>query len=72
METHFSPLWFDDEAARSYGMMAALSVAYGRKPRKRIVDLLIAATAHANRLPLVTRNPDVFLGLEQHVRVITA
>ncbi len=44
-ETHFSPLWFDDEAARSYGLMATLSVAYGRKPRKRIADLLIAATA---------------------------
>ena len=71
-ETHFSPLWFDDEAARSYGLMAALSVAYGRKPRKRIADLLIAATAHSNRVPLVTRNPDDFLGLEQLVRVVAA
>src|SRR5438874_647234 len=25
-ETHFNPLWFDDDAARSYGLMAALSV----------------------------------------------
>jgi predicted nucleic acid-binding protein len=71
-ETHFNPLWFDDDAARSYGLMAALSVAYGRKPRKRLADLLIAATAHASRVPLVTRNPDDFLGLEAHVRVIAA
>ena len=30
-----------------------------------LADLLIAATVHANSLPLLTRNPDSFVGLEQ-------
>ena len=35
----------------------------GRSRRRRVADLLIAATAHANGLPLYTRNPDDFDGL---------
>ena len=40
-----------------------------RQPRRRLADLLIAATAHANSLPLLTRNPDDFAGLEHLVAV---
>ena len=69
-ETHFTPIGFEESAARSYGLMAALEVALGRKPRKRIADLLIAATAHSHGLPLLTRNPADFTGIEAHVRVI--
>jgi predicted nucleic acid-binding protein len=69
-ETHFTPLWLDEDAARSYGLMAALEVACGRKPRKRIADLLIAATAHSHGLPLLTRNPADFAGIGAHVHII--
>ena len=36
----------------------------GRKPRRRIADLMIASTAIAERLPLFTTNPDDFDGLD--------
>ena len=71
-EAAFDPLPFDVEAARSYGRIYAAVAAVGRKARgPRAVDLLIAATAHASSLPLYTRNPDDFRGLEQILRVVT-
>ena len=46
-------------------------VAAGRKARgARAVDLLVAATAHAARLPLYTRNPDDFKALDHLVEVV--
>lgn len=38
--------------------------ATGRSSRTRLADLLIAATTAANGLPLYTRNPSDFLGLD--------
>lgn len=71
-EATFDPLPFDVEAARAYGRIYATVVAVGRKARgARAVDLLIAATASAAGLPLYTRNPADFDGLERHVRVVT-
>ena len=37
----------------------------------RSLDLLIAATALASGLPLYTRNPDDFLGVENLVEIVT-
>ena len=60
-EAIFSPLPFDAKAARAYGRIYAAVAAQGRKARgRRAVDLLIAATAMAEGLPLYTRNPDDF------------
>ncbi len=71
-EAVFDPLPFDAEAARSYGRIYAAITAVGRKARgPRAVDLLIAATAHASSLPLYTRNPDDFRGLEKLLEVVT-
>jgi predicted nucleic acid-binding protein len=71
-EAAFDPLPFDAEAARSYGRIYAAITAAGRKARgPRVVDLLIAATAHASSLPLYTRNPDDFRGLEDLLEIVT-
>jgi len=71
-EAAFDPLPFDGEAARAYGRIYAAVVAQGRKARgARAVDLLIAATACAAELPLYTRNPDNFRGLEKVIAVIS-
>ncbi|WP_406316422.1 type II toxin-antitoxin system VapC family toxin [Streptosporangium sp. NBC_01639] len=71
-ESAFAPIPFDTDAARSYGIIYALVLDLGRQPRKRLADLLIASVAAANSLPLVTRNPDDFAGLESQIQVIVA
>ena len=70
-EATFDPLPFDADAARAYGRVFAVVAGAGRKPRgARAVDLLIAATALAEQLPLYTRNPDDFEALDDLVDVI--
>jgi predicted nucleic acid-binding protein len=72
VETLLDPLPFDAAAARAYGRVYAATRVHDRKSRgARAVDLLMAATALANDLPLFTRNPDDFdhlhaIGLEVH------
>ena len=70
VEATFNPLPFDVEAARQYGAIAAEVIRAGRKPRRRVADLMIAAIAAANGLPLFTTNPADFYGLESVVTVV--
>lgn len=70
VESHLEPIPFDAAAARSYGLVVAAVVRDGRKPRSRFADLLIAATAHANRLDLYSRNAQDFAGLNDLIRVV--
>jgi hypothetical protein len=70
IEAAFAAIPFDREAARRYGTLVALTIAANRDPRPRRIDLLIAATAAAHGLPLYTRNPDDFRGLDSAVTVI--
>ena len=69
-EATFDPLPFDIEAARAYGRVCAAALGQGRQPRRRFADLLIAATALAEELPLVTRNSKDFDGLEDLIAVV--
>jgi predicted nucleic acid-binding protein len=65
VEAAFDPLPFDADSARAYGRIFAAVTASGRKARgTRAVDLLIAATACAEDLPLFTRNGEDFRSLE--------
>jgi predicted nucleic acid-binding protein len=70
VEATFSPLPFDVEAGRRYGIIAAEMIAMGRQPRARVVDLMIASIAAANKLPLFTTNPADFRGLETVVTAV--
>lgn len=64
LQKHFDALPVDDAVAISYGRLAAAVVDAGRQPRRRAMDLIIAATAHAHGARLYTRNIDDFAGLE--------
>lgn len=64
LHKHFDALPVDDAVAISYGRLVAAVVEAGGQPRRRAMDLLIAATAHAHGARLYTRNIDDFAGLE--------
>ena len=67
IESRFDPLPVDAPVARSYGMLAHVTVTAGRRPRRRALDLLIAATAHAHGIPLYTRDRADLAALERHL-----
>lgn len=69
LQHRFDALPLDEVVAASYGRLAAAVVDAGRQPRRRAMDLLIAATAHAHGAVLWTRNPDDFSGLEEFIEV---
>ncbi len=61
----------DGAVARAYGRVYAIGAASGSKARgRKALDLLIAATAVAEELPLYTRNPADFLQLEGVLEVV--
>jgi predicted nucleic acid-binding protein len=70
-EATFDPLPVDAEVARAYGRVYAALSAAGRRARgRRAMDLLVAATAVAARLPLYTRNPNDFTGLSHLLDIV--
>jgi predicted nucleic acid-binding protein len=66
----FEVLPYGVEEAKLYGVLATLVRAAGRNPRPRRLDLQIAATAAAARVPLLTANPVDFLGADRLVDVV--
>ena len=71
LQRTFDALPLDENVASSYGVIAAAVVAAGRQPRARFMDLLIAATAHANGAKLYTLNARDLVGIESLVDVVT-
>lgn len=69
-ENEFDPVPFDVEAARIYGRVCAAVIGAGRKPRRRVADLMIAAIAIAEELPLYTTNPDDYRGLDNLLTIV--
>ncbi len=71
-EASLSPIPFDANCARAYGLVFAAISAAGRKPRgARAVDLMIAATSVSLGLPLFTRNAVDFVGLEGLTAIVS-
>jgi predicted nucleic acid-binding protein len=70
LQKRFDALPVDEAVAVSYGRLAAAVVEAGRRPRGRVMDLLIAATAHAHDAALCTRNPKDFAGIEELVPIV--
>ena len=70
LQRKFDALPVDDVVAISYGQLAAAVVNTGRQPRSRVMDLLIAATAHAHDARLYTRNAADFVGIEHLIEIV--
>ena len=69
IEATFQPLPIEADVARAFATVAHAVKTLGRQPRSRVMDLWIAPTALAFRLPLYTRNPDDFEGLQDLIEV---
>lgn len=70
LQRTFDALPIDDDVATSYGQLAAAVVAAGRQPRSRVMDILIAATAHAHDARLYTRNASDLAGIEDLIEIV--
>jgi toxin FitB len=60
IESTFDPLPITAEVAREWGRLAAAVSTRGGQPRKRTMDLAIAATANVHKVPLLTENTGDF------------
>jgi predicted nucleic acid-binding protein len=70
-ETTFESLPFDKAAARAYARVYSLELAGGPKVRGgRAIDLMIAAIALSEGLPLYTRNPADFHNVTSIVDIV--
>lgn len=58
-----------EEATYYFGQLCGVEVSNGRTPKARTLNLLIAATAIAEGVPLVTCNPRDFAAAEGFVAV---
>lgn len=56
VEATFEPLPVTTEIARAWGRLAAAVAERGGKPRRRQIDLAIAATAQTEGVPLLSHN----------------
>jgi len=70
LQRNFDPLPVDDAVAVSYGQLAAAVAATEVRPRSRVVNLLIAATAHAHGARLYTRNSAELVGIEHLIDIV--
>jgi predicted nucleic acid-binding protein len=69
IEATFDPLPIDAAVAREWGRLAAAVASRGGQPRRRAVDLAIAATANVHRVALLTHDTKDFRVIEDLVNV---
>ena len=71
LQRKFDALPIDEDVATSNGQLAAVVASTGRQPRSRVMDLLIAATAHAHAARLYTRNAADLAGIEHLIEIVS-
>lgn len=71
IQRNFDALPIDETVAASYGLLASAVARTGRQPRARVMDLLIAATAHAHKARLYTRNSSDLIGIEDVLDIVS-
>ena len=69
IEATFDPLAIDSAVAREWGRLAAAVAERGGQPRRRAVDLAIAATANVHGVPLLTADTAELAIIDDLVRV---
>jgi predicted nucleic acid-binding protein len=69
IEATFDPLPIDGGIAREWGRLSAAVTQRGGRPRRRQVDLIIAATANVHGVPLLTHDIADFLIIDDLVDV---
>ena len=69
VESTFEPIPISPDVARQWGVLAAAVKARGGQPRKRQMDLLIAATAVQEKVTLLTHNTRDFEIIRDLVKV---
>lgn len=72
IESHFDALPFDAAAARECGRLHALVAQRGGQPRRRALDLAIAATANVHGVALLTYETKDFQIIADAVELRTA
>ena len=69
IESAFRPIPIDADTARAFAAIAHAVKMVGREPRRRVMDLWIAATALTLQIPLYTRNPEDFESLQRLIQI---
>lgn len=69
IEATFEPLPVDAPVAREWGRLAAAVTDRGGQPRRRAIDLAIAATANVEGVPLLTADTADFALIDDLVEV---
>lgn len=70
IESTFDPLPVDAAVAREWGRLSAAVASRGAQPRRRTVDLVIAATANVHNVPLLTYDAADFAVIADLVDVV--
>src|SRR5918999_4635018 len=69
IESTFEPLPIDAPIAREWGRLSAAIRTRGGQPRRRAMDLAIAATANVHGVPLLTLDTDDFKLIDDLVEI---
>ncbi len=72
VEATFDPLPVDAPVAREWGRLASAVASRGGKPRRRAIDLAIAATANVHGIPLLTVDVADLAIIDDLVEVLAA